>query len=265
MALLAAAWPAYWFIDEYLNGQDHELPSSFTEEFHRDPARVAQYRANVLQAVADGRPLHALYDGRTNAPLIVETLALKAHEVMADVGCGLGGLELSLLERGIEFSRIYALDIDADALDFLRFQLDAAPLDRPERIVPLLTRKDDTTLDENSVDVVLILNAPVYSRVPPAELVEYGYAADDLDANPCMESVWRALRPGGRLVVFDDVEGIPIKGVKCKPVLDLVPQHGFEIVRHDEVQLYDVPGEPTHCRAQFVTTKQPDPVPAAGH
>jgi SAM-dependent methyltransferase len=157
------------------------------------------------------------------------------------------------------------VDIDADALEFMRFQLDAAPLDRPERVVPVLSTMDDTTLDEDSVDVVLMLNAPVYSPVTPDELVQYGYAANDLHANPCMESVWRALRPGGRLVVIDDVQGLPTDGVKCRPVLELVPRHGFEVVEHDEVQLYDSALDPTHCRARFVTTKQPELAPAVGH
>jgi SAM-dependent methyltransferase len=120
--------------------------------------------------------------------------------VIADIGCGIGGLEVALLERSFAFGTLYAIEVDEHALEFMTWMLNETDLPGRERIQPMHTRGDDIGLAEETIDVAVLLNTPIYSP-------ETGRRTMSQEGENCLASIRRALKPGGRLEVFDDNTG----------------------------------------------------------
>ncbi len=114
----------------------------------------------------------------------MDALGIQAGTAVADVGSGDGYFSFHLARRvGVE-GRVYAVDIDQDALDKLRRQAEKDGLAQIETIEGV---KDDPRLPTESVDVVLVVNAYHEMR--------------DYDA--MLAGLYRSLRPGGRLGIIE--------------------------------------------------------------
>jgi ubiquinone/menaquinone biosynthesis C-methylase UbiE len=109
----------------------------------------------------------------------MELLALKPGEKVLLVGIGTGA-DLPLLPAGVDATGI---DLSSDMLAKARLKLDRCPAS-----VKLIQGDAQTLLvDEASFDAV-ILNL-ILSVIP--------------DGNECLRSALRALKPNGRVVIFD--------------------------------------------------------------
>lgn len=115
---------------------------------------------------------------------VMDALGIQAGTVVADVGSGDGYFSFHLARRVGAGGRVYAVDIDQDALDKLRREADKEGL---EQIEIIRGATDDPRLPPESVDVVLVVNAYHEMR--------------DYDA--MLAGFYRALRPGGRLAIID--------------------------------------------------------------
>jgi len=87
---------------------------------------------------------------------VMDELGIEEGMNVADVGAGIGYFTLKLSKRVGKTGRIYASDIDENALAFLDERRRAAGL---ENIAIIHGREDDPLIPEASVDLILIVNA----------------------------------------------------------------------------------------------------------
>jgi len=120
---------------------------------------------------------------------IVDAVAPRLGQVIADVGAGTGLFTRLFAARVGPQGRVYAVDI---AKAFVEGNLQRARAARLQNVVGIVSTQSDTRLPENSVDLAFVCDAYHHFEDPPAMLA----------------SIRRALRPGGTLVVID-FERIP--------------------------------------------------------
>jgi SAM-dependent methyltransferase len=118
---------------------------------------------------------------RDQADHVLEVLQLRPGLDVADVGCGSGWLSEAIATELDGSGKVYAVELDEGHVDNLRRR--ALP-----GIVPVLSEAGDVSLPEDSLDVALLHD--VASHIDP-DARESFYL-----------SMRRALRRGGRLVVF---------------------------------------------------------------
>ena len=126
-------------------------------------------------------------------PDIVRHLDIQKGSHVADIGCGPGGLTVLLGHLVGGEGRVYAEDIDPKAL---AKTTEWAAKERLQNVQTVLGAPDDPRLPAASLDAALILNTYHEFEKPRAILSRLSVA----------------LKPGGRLVVIDDVPppwGIP--------------------------------------------------------
>ena len=86
---------------------------------------------------------------------VMDELGIGEGMSVADVGAGIGYFTLRLSERVGKTGKVYASDIDKNALDFLDERRKEAGLDN---IVIIRGREDDPLIPEASVDLILMVN-----------------------------------------------------------------------------------------------------------
>src|SRR5262245_41553200 len=114
---------------------------------------------------------------------VMDALVAKPGRRVADIGCGFGYFTFRLAARVGAEGKVYAVDIDEDAVDKVRRRKES---EKFEQVEPVLGANDDPRLP-NDLDAVLIVDT--YH-----EFREY---------DRMMQAVFRALKPGGRLVIID--------------------------------------------------------------
>ncbi len=120
-------------------------------------------------------------------PEIFALMALAPGRAVADVGAGNGFFTARLADAVGEAGLVYAVDVSERALRDLRARVERDGL-RNVKVVAGET--DDPGLPEASLDAVLINNA-----------------YHEMDEHQAMLGhLWMALRPGGRLVILDQVD-----------------------------------------------------------
>lgn len=150
---------------------------------------------------------------------VMDALAVGPGSVVADVGCGEGYFSLHLARRVGAGGRVYAVDVDEEALGKLRREAKKQTLTQIEILV---SAEDDPRLPAGSLDAVLIGNAYHEMRRYDAML----------------EAIHRALKPGGRLGIIDaateagkerssyfDRHRVPAEVVRAE-----AERHGFRLV-----------------------------------
>jgi ubiquinone/menaquinone biosynthesis C-methylase UbiE len=115
---------------------------------------------------------------------IVRALALAPGMVVADVGAGTGAFMAPISRAVGATGRYIGVDIDRDYVERMKARAKAAGLSNT-RI--LLSKPGDTLLEPGSVDLVVVIDA--YHHFDPPGAMN--------------ASMYRALKPGGRLVVVD--------------------------------------------------------------
>jgi predicted methyltransferase len=114
---------------------------------------------------------------------VFDALAVKPGQRVADIGSGSGYFTFRLAARvGVE-GKVYAVDIDEEAINKVRQRKEREKLEQVEAI---LSAADDPRLPAG-LDVVLIVDT--YHEIRDYERV--------------MQAVFRALKPGGRLGLID--------------------------------------------------------------
>lgn len=152
------------------------------EQSAADAAPASQDDVNIdvwLERMEVGsRELYSARDA------VVAALDLEAGDVVADIGAGTGLYTLLFAEEVGADGRIYAEDIEPRFLDLINRRAEDSGLDN---ITAVLGRENDVTLPEGAMDVVFIADT-------------YHYFSD---REAVMKSVYRALKPGGSLVLID--------------------------------------------------------------
>ena len=126
--------------------------------------------------------------------LLIAALPLESDAVVADIGAGTGYFAFPIAQR-IPAGRVLAVDIQQEMLDII----EARKIEkRVQNVDTVLSTPNDTRLPENQVDLILIVDA-------------YHEFSDPLAMG---QSMARALKPGGRLVLIEyrkEDPTVPIK------------------------------------------------------
>lgn len=117
-------------------------------------------------------------------------LNLQKGEAVADIGCGSGYFSYKFAHMVGKEGKVYATETNEDALAYLKKLIDKNNLN----ITPLVGRLNDACLPENSVDTIFMCS--MYHAVYIANLE---FVKDEF-----IESLKKALKPGGRLVIVDN-------------------------------------------------------------
>ena len=125
---------------------------------------------------------------------LLELMALKATDVVADIGAGTGYFSFRIARR-VPQGKVLAVDIQQEMLDLLKKR--AASLG-VKNVEPLLGKVDDPNLPESAVDAVLLVDA-YHEFDHPREM---------------MQGIVRGLKPTGRVVLVEyrgEDPDVPIK------------------------------------------------------
>jgi precorrin-6B methylase 2 len=127
--------------------------------------------------------------------LVLAALALTPGMAVADVGAGTGYYSWQIAGRIGQEGRVYAVDVQPQMLDLLKENMRQRGV---RNVQPVLGTATDTGLAPASIDLALMVD--VYHELEhPREV---------------LDSLLRALRPGGRLVLVEyraEDDGVPIK------------------------------------------------------
>jgi ubiquinone/menaquinone biosynthesis C-methylase UbiE len=157
---------------------------------------------------------------------IVEALGLCEGMSVADVGAGDGEFTEALAREVGTTGRVYATEVERDKVDELRERAVSHGL---LNVTAVLGDQASTGLPPGCCDAILLRMVYHHFTDPPA----------------MRRSLWRALRPGGRIAVVEvppqrgwrQLEGVPERGGHGIPRDELVAEMrgaGFEVVaRHD--------------------------------
>lgn len=115
---------------------------------------------------------------------VVAAIGLDEGDAVADIGAGTGLYALLFADAVGPAGRVYAEDIEPRFLDLINQRAEDSGAGN---ITAVLGRENDVTLPESAMDVVFIADT-------------YHYFSD---RETVMKSVYRALKPGGALVVID--------------------------------------------------------------
>ncbi len=128
--------------------------------------------------------------------LLIEALALKPGEVVADIGAGSGYFSWRMAQKVGERGKVYAVDIQQEMLDLLMVNMKKRRVG--EIVQPMLGTVQDPKLPVDSVDTILLVD--VYHELDfPFEMTR---------------AMIQALKPGGRLVLVEyrgEDPAVPIK------------------------------------------------------
>jgi predicted methyltransferase len=114
---------------------------------------------------------------------VFDALGVKPGHHVADIGCGFGYFTFRLAARVGAEGKVYAVDIDKEAIDKVRERKEREKLAQVE---PILGQSNDPHLP-NDLDAILIVDSYHEFR----------------DYDRMMQAAFRALKPGGRLVIID--------------------------------------------------------------
>jgi ubiquinone/menaquinone biosynthesis C-methylase UbiE len=156
---------------------------------------------------------------------VIESPKLKAGDIVADVGCGVGYFTLKLAPKVAEHGGVLAEDILGESLTFVWVR---AFLRHQSNIRVIHGSSDDPHLPEGAVDAVLVANSYHEFTKPLAIL----------------DRTFRALRSNGRLVVLDrgqrsyhgESRETQMKQyqIAASIVEDEIRQSGFEVISRDD-------------------------------
>ena len=114
---------------------------------------------------------------------VVRNMEVKPTDVVADIGAGSGYFSLRLAKL-VPQGKVYAVDIQDEMLTFIQVRAAA------QNLTNVISHKGeifDTKLPENSIDVALMVDA-YHEFSHPLEM---------------MQSIAKALKPGGRLIQLE--------------------------------------------------------------
>ena len=153
-----------------------------------EPARAPWVLASLLLAAgswpAEAQAQRGDRDAWQNVPEVMAGLDIREDSRVADVGAGSGYFTSHLARKVGAGGRVFAVEISVSELSRLRRLAEDEGLGNIEVVRGEI---DDPMLPERSLDAVLVVDA--YHEMTEHEAMLAG--------------IYRALRPGGRLVVLD--------------------------------------------------------------
>lgn len=151
---------------------------------------------------------------------IIQTLDLKAGDVIADFGCGAGAYVFPASKKVGDIGKVYAIDLNQDILDKIDREADKIGIVNIDTILANVENK--VILDDASCDVIILSN--LLSEV------------EDLDK--VLEEVKRTLKKGGYILVVDwkktehTFSLLRPNLLEEEKIVAVLANHGFSIQKH---------------------------------
>ncbi len=126
---------------------------------------------------------------------MLDALQIQPGDVVADIGAGAGYISLRLSKRVGPEGKVLATDIQPQMLEFLKQNAEQAGV---TNITTILCTQTETGLPDNAIDLAIMVD--VYHECSDPEAV--------------LQGIYRALKPGGRVVFVEykaEDPTIPIK------------------------------------------------------
>ncbi len=142
----------------------------------------------------------------SRAAHVIDVLDVRPGQVIADIGFGSGWLSEAIAEKLGPGGFVYAVEIQERAVRQLRGRA-------PPNVVPVYSLSDDVSLPEDSLDTAMLHDVAAH--------------VDKSGRPRFYATVARALKPDGRLVIFDP-HG------KTRAMLDELAKYGFTPVEDQE-------------------------------
>jgi len=131
-----------------------------------------------------------------NTSQLLKNLSVQRGTVIADIGAG-SGYHSILLSKMVGDGKVYAVDVEKEMIAYIKSRI---KLEGHENIIPVLSTEQKVSLAANSIDVMLLVD--VYHEFSfPYEMTQ---------------SMWEALKPGGKLVLVEfraEDPNVPIKTI----------------------------------------------------
>ncbi len=153
---------------------------------------------------------------------MLKYLDIKQGEKVADIGCGSGYFSYQFAKRVGETGKVYATEINPDALEYLNNFIKKNGVS----VETLVAKLNDAGLPEQSVDTIFMCS--MYHAVYIANLE---FVKDEF-----IESLKKALKPGGRLVIADnditakDAPAYYGPGMARELIIAQLHYYGFQLV-----------------------------------
>lgn len=134
-------------------------------------------------------------DGQRFPEIVMKSSKFKPGEVVADVGCGSGYFTFPIAREVGPKGRVYGVDIDDDAIQIMKERLAEKSCfgDRYKNVEIVKSQIYDICLPENSIATAFICDC---------ELIHEKTG----DGDKCFESIAKALKPGGRLIMLSFID-----------------------------------------------------------
>jgi ubiquinone/menaquinone biosynthesis C-methylase UbiE len=160
-----------------------------------------------------------------NVSGVLDYLDLKEHMTAAEFGCGSADFTIALVKK-LYKGKVYALDIQEEKLSALTSKLHLGKLNNVSMVLCDLEAPNGSTLQSNSLDVVLIPNVL--------------FQAENKSA--IIEEAKRILKSGGELLVIDWLKKAPFSPkegmVSPDEVKKMTGQLGFSLKKEFAVGDY---------------------------
>ncbi len=115
---------------------------------------------------------------------MLDALKIKAGDVVADVGAGVGYTTEKIARRVGQTGKVLATDVQPEMIAMLKDRMKAAGL---SNVTPILCTQRDTKLPDAGVDLVIMVD--VYHEATNPELL--------------LRGLHKAIKPGGRMVLVE--------------------------------------------------------------
>lgn len=151
--------------------------------------------------------------------VLLEALAFKPGEIVADIGAGSGYFSWRIARKVGDTGRVYAVDIQQEMLDILMANMKKQHTDAI--VKPVLGTVQDPKLPEASVDTIILVD--VYHEFDfPYEMTR---------------GMLKALKPGGRLVFVEyrgEDPSVPIKPLHKMTVAQVRKEMGIHAAKFEQ-------------------------------
>jgi SAM-dependent methyltransferase len=196
------------------------LKSRGTGVLEKKKSRFAALLTVVLLCCASARAAESEIDH------LVQILQLKPGSVVADVGAGSGEVSIAIARRVGPQGKVYSTEINPKLIDKIR---ELADKENTRNVIPITGKEHDSELPPDCCDAIFLRQV-------------YHHLTDPAGMD---QSLYQALRPGGRLAIIDfepsqlpgqpAPPGVPANrgghGVPKKIVADELGRTGFVLVK----------------------------------
>jgi ubiquinone/menaquinone biosynthesis C-methylase UbiE len=177
--LYKAVDAGFWNAQQMMN--DEDLAGLKGDDLHKELVRGAWANGYIWMLERDEREEFQKKDE------IMEALALRPGETVADIGAGSGYFTIPVAKAVGPKGKVLAIDISQHMLDYIERRIKAEQLGNVEL---RKVERDDPQLPDGGVDLILMVDTIHYTLEPEART---SYA----------KKLRAGLAPGGRVVIID--------------------------------------------------------------